>query len=489
MTLKRIFLIASLIYTGLIVLLNVRLILSDNLILYFIPLIILFALVYLLTPLLKIKDIYFCILLFILSFTLKSILVTVTYGDPVSDFSLFYKAAKSVAAGDFSFSATTYFSTWSYQTGIVLYYGLLMKLLGTGLLPLLLVNCAYMAGVNLFIYLIAGNYTEQKYARAIAVLYLLYPGSYFLAPVLTNQHVSNLCIIAGIYLISNRIASEKAGSNIVRSALSGLLIALGNIMRPQGIVIIVSLLVFIIFNVVSYIRIKDTGFIKNAAILVIVYFLISSSASFIVSATNINKNGLKNNYPLWKFVVGFNYESKGAYSRKDSSELFNIKDTDKRDRLSGELIAERISDPVRLVKLMYYKNKKMWSQYDTLEWGFSKYKGKDIDIFGHNVPFSSISTKVLILERVYYLFVLVIAWLGVFTVLRRQRDKDFDALLFLILVLMTYIGMHCLIEVQERYRDFALIFIFILGSKGLSSVASGMKFTMGRLLERKETNL
>ncbi|NLV36692.1 MAG: hypothetical protein GXY17_08485 [Clostridiaceae bacterium] len=475
MTLKKLVLIGSLIFIGFILALNIKFILEDNLLKYFILTTILFILLYLCVSFLKIKDTYFIIALFLFCFLFKSMLVVFTYTEPTSDFSLFFNAARSVSVGDFSFANDQYFSTWAYQTGIVLYYGFLMKLLGVGLLPLLLINCAYMAGTNVFIYLIAKNYVDEKYARIAAVLYLFYPATYFLAPVLTNQHVSNFCIVWGIYLMLNLTKSKKAGTITAPLLMSGVLIAIGNIMRPQGIIIIASLVVLMVLNMKRVIKNKDFTFLKNGLVIMIVYFLINTSVSAIVSSTNINKNGLKNNYPLWKFVVGLNHETKGIYSSEDASTLFSVKDIKERDRLSKELIVERVSNPIGLLKLIYDKNEVMWSYYDNLEWGFISYSGKNIDVLGYSIPFNSISQRVLKFEKVFYVLVFLAAWLSIIKLLKRNQDNDFDALFFLVFILVAYMGMHSFIEIQPRYRDFAMIFVFVLSSAGLSTVGNFVK--------------
>ncbi len=52
-------------------------------------------------------------------------------------------------------------------------------------------------------------------------------------------------------------------------------------------------------------------------------------SSFAFKASGLSKNGLENTNPLWKFVLGFNYETRGAYSEEDCQ---YINDKEKRIR-------------------------------------------------------------------------------------------------------------------------------------------------------------
>ncbi|MHB8062031.1 MAG: glycosyltransferase family 39 protein, partial [Ruminiclostridium sp.] len=95
-----------------------------------------FAIIYLISYKLNISPVSFAITIFVLAFLSKSILVFMTATKPISDFDTFYQSAIMLLNGDKSFGHTFYFKTWAYQTGPVIYYSAIMKLFGTGLLPL-----------------------------------------------------------------------------------------------------------------------------------------------------------------------------------------------------------------------------------------------------------------------------------------------------------------------------------------------------------------
>ena len=70
------------------------------------------------------------------------------------------KQPRNLPQGDFSFQNDRYFQRWGYQTGLVIWEGVLLKLWNNPLL-LRLVNCVVSAGTNVLIYLIARDYFED----------------------------------------------------------------------------------------------------------------------------------------------------------------------------------------------------------------------------------------------------------------------------------------------------------------------------------------
>ncbi len=471
-TLVRLFLFCSLAYITFLLLLNCIACVTNGLFIYLLFFAVIFVIVFSAVVFIKPGDFVFIIVLFLTSFSLKAIIAINVHTVPFSDFELFYEAAKSAAQGDFSlFSNDPHFRTWAYQTGIALYYAGLIKVFGSGLLPLMLVNCACIAGVNLFVYLFAKNYSLEKHARIIALLYMSYPATYFLASVLTNQHIFNLFTIAGIYVFISQFRTGELQCSFFRSVTSGVLLALGNMMRPQGILVIAAISTLSILELCRYYKDKAVvgNYVKSAVLTVSTYFLIGLLLSSLISLTGINKRGLANDFPLWKFVTGLNYETKGMYSDNDVRKLIPIKDRAARDRLAKEIIVERISDPIKLLKLFYVKQYYMWAGFDWLNWGFGHLFNKNIEILGSKILFDDLGEKLLKLERGYFIAGFVMLWLGIFSIIWRKEDIN-KSYFLLLLIIMAHFGIFLLIEIQPRYRDFPSLIVFILGAKGLKLI-------------------
>ncbi|HEX2927509.1 MAG TPA: hypothetical protein VHP38_14835 [Ruminiclostridium sp.] len=403
----------------------------------------------------------FAILLFITAFCLKAFIAVYYNAPQTSDFGLIYDAALKLSHGDLSILKTNYFELWSYQTGIVSYYALLLKL-GCNIMALKLINCLFIAGVNVLIYMISDRLAGEKCSRFISVLYLIYPATFFLCSVLTNQHISNFFILLGVYLFIYK--ERKNLISIIPAAVS---IAVGNAFRPQGVVIITALLIYLIMELISgrpFQKFKKNQLLIISAFL-IVYLLLGKGFSLAARLTGVNENGLENNFPLYKFVIGLNYKTSGCYSLEDVVNLVYIKDKKVRDEKSLKTIEERLSDGRKVRELMVNKFERMWVRMDgSIDWGFKINESK-VNILGKVASYQDFKNRVQKLEKVFYCFVYVLAAAGILAEIRRK--ECIKGFIPIILIISANFAVYCVIEIQPRYRDFQMIFIFLLAAVGL----------------------
>ncbi|AEY65244.1 glycosyltransferase family 39 protein [Clostridium sp. BNL1100] len=417
--------------------------------------------VYLISYKINLSPLTFFTIIFLLAFAAKALVAITSDTLPISDFSTFYNCAVKLNNGDKSFGHGFYFTSFAYQTGPVIYYAMIMKLFGTGLLPLKLVNCLFMAGSNSLIYLIARKISNDYTARFISLLYLLYPAPYFLTPVLTNQHFAACMFMLSIYLLL-----ETRINFAIRSVAAGIFLSFGNAVRPLGVVILGGV---VIWAVAQSIREKKLVRIGATVIMIAAYFLLSFTFSTIVKKADINPEGLSNNYTLWKFVVGFNYQTKGTFSYPDQNEIFYIKDFKQRNEVSKKVIKERISiSPAKMFDLINTKQKIMWSYFDTMKWGFYD------KVNNHLVP-SEILKKyelpILKIEKMYYILVFILMLAGLCLTLTRKKTST--GVVLIASIIACYFAAHALIEIQVRYRYFAIMLVFVLAAKGSELLMTG----------------
>jgi len=466
--LRKIFIIVSLSCFILLVIMNLYIYVRNLAFLYIIPYLVVLPALFLVGRKLDISKVNFSLMLFLLSFLSKAI-ASFFFDTPLnSDFKLFYDAAVMASQGDFSFSESGYFNIWGYQTGIVLLYALVIKILGPGLISIKLINCLFMAGTNLIVYLISEKVCDDKTARFISLVYMIYPAPYFLASVLTNQHASNFFLYSGLYIFI-----KKNRNTVSTALLSAFLLALGNALRPHGIVVIAAIILFGILG-----QPKKPLFLY-IIILVASYFLFGQAFSLSVKAAGINENGLKNMFPSYKLVVGLNHETSGQYSGNDVTALMSVADMEKRNEKAFEMIRERLTHPKRLIRLLFSKQKIMWGDFDqSFTWGFGYLEKEGINLFNKNISYSIFGDILKKSEKQIYLLVFLFASVGVFSLLRSGMYNE--TILLLTMVVMFNIGIYSLIEIQPRYRDFTMVAVFIIAAKGLEYVSG--------LLNKKQTD-
>ena len=156
-----------------------------------------------------------------------------------------------------------------------------------------------------------------------------------------------------------------------------------------------------------------------------------------VIKSGVNPSGLENKDPLWKFLLGFNYETCGYYTDDDSK--YQV---DRETEIS--IIKERaLGDLSRTGKLMLCKIDRFWlSSGLDLETG--SFNDKSTNVLGFNVNFSDISNTAMDFNKSVHIFIL-----GMFLI-------TFFVFLF--------------IEIQPRYMYFIHVSLFIVASLGIKCI-------------------
>lgn len=391
----------------------------------------------------------FGILLFIISFVIRLVFIIVFNFPQVYDFATLLDASHMFSNGDYSFNQWFHFHTWGYQTGFVIYQGLLLRLFHSEFL-LKLLNILYSSLLVLFVYKFSRKISDEKSARIVSLLYMIFPFYLFLNTVLVNSHLATLLMYLGILFL---IKKEKGFKDYV---IAGILISLGNIIRPEGIIVVLSLLVYEFF-------LFDKGKVFNILISVfsflVVYFSIGFIASFMVIKSGVNPSGLENKDPLWKFILGFNYETCGYYTDDDSK--YQV---DRETEIN--IIKERaLGDLPRTGKLMLCKIDHFWlSSGLDLETG--SFNDKSMSVMGINISFSDISGIAMSFNQCVNMFILIMFFLGIFV----NRKKLSNEVLFLLIMCFITFFVFLFIEIQPRYAYFIHVSLFIIASLGIKSI-------------------
>ena len=392
----------------------------------------------------KIK--HFGFILFIISFLVRILFIIVVDFPQLHDFETLLMASKMFSHGDYSFNQWWHFYTWGYQTGFVIYQGFLLKLFNSVFL-LKLLNVLYSSFLVLFIYKISIRISDEKSARFVSLLYMVFPFYIFMNTILANHHLATLLMYLGILFL---IKKDKSFKDYVFGAI---LIGFGNIIRPEGSIVVLSLIVYEVFLINKE---KIFKVIIHVCAFLIIYFSIGFLGSFLVIKSGVNPAGLRNHDPLWKFILGFNYNSCGYYDDSDSQ--YQV---DRETEIS--IIKERVfSNLPRTGKLMICKIDHFWLSSD-LNLESESYNDKTINIGNVNIKFSSIFDKVVSFNSSIQIFILIMFILGLFV----NRKKIPNEALFLIIMCVITFFVFLFIEIQPRYAYFIHVSLFILASLGI----------------------
>ena len=401
-----------------------------------------FLLVFLFTKKVEIKN--FSVFLFLFSLITRIIAVLLVEIPIQSDYYIMYDAAISAINGDFSFGKSFYFSNWGYQLGHVFYQAFMLKIFNN-VLFLKILNCVYSSVIVLFVYLLLKKMVSENSSRVMSLIYSISLYPIYLNMTLSNQQLSLMLILIGIYFLFCK------KYKFIHLMIAGLLIGLGNIERPEGIVYLLTIFIYYVFTL-------------KTAIVVISSLLITNLASFALVKSGVSEIGLKNTNSYWKFLLGFNYE----YNGKNNAEDDQYGDSLEKEK---EVLVERITDVKRIPRLFYNKIRIQWL-YSDLEFSFptnniSQFLNKIMQIAMNYI-------------KVINSLVIVLAFIGIFAQTRQKNRITNDSTnspqhyidLFFMINLLIYFGVYLLIEVNARYYYNPQIAVIILGGIGLEYVVN-----------------
>lgn len=416
----------------------------------YLPAIVVIVLAFLVSRKIKVKR--FWILLLVGSFLIRLAAIVVFNFPQTTDFKLIYECALKFVNHDFSWNSTPYFMMWPYQSGFVVYEGLLLKLVNN-IYFLKVLNIIYESLLVVLIYYFSRRFVKDESARVAAILFMVYPYNIYLGTTLANHHIATILSYLGISFLLSR--KKKPYYFII----AGILIGLSNVLRPEGIIVIFSYLLYMILNL------KKDNFKKQGLgflILLVSYMGINMICSNLIIMSGVNKDGLKNTNPLWKFVLGFNGDSCGYY---DSNDEVYLNDKDK----ELEVIKERLN-PSNVGRLVLCKTDRMWlsNKIDVKDSSYDK-----VYYIGNiKIKFNDLANVVSLTNHYIFLFVMVMMILGVF---RNRKDIiNNESLFFLIMVVVAYF-VFLLIEIQPRYLYLIHPSIFILSAYGIEEILKKIK--------------
>lgn len=313
---------------------------------------------------------YFPVFLFIIAFAIRLIALRFLKIKPYSDFAVLIEAAENFKNGINIMIGTTYFEMWGYQVGYVLYQTSILKIFNS-VQAIHIIDCFYTAGICVLIYFIGKRFFKKGHGIP-SILYMVYMYAIAYTGVLSNQHLFTFLGLISLLIIS----SDNEKIKFWKYPIAAVIIAVANIIRPEGILFIVAILGY---EFLKLRHIKDIWqFLKRIICVLLIYVILGSTASLVVKQFKINETGLKSTNSLWKFVCGLDLNSRGTYSVEGEKIM---EDNDKEKQFIIENI--KAMKPDEFILLMRDKIKIFWAD-EAYSWVANNLEEK-IYVIGNNL--------------------------------------------------------------------------------------------------------
>lgn len=400
----------------------------------------------------------FTLWLFIGTFLVNLIWVLWLDPAPISDFGAMHEAARSLLRGDLSFNTDSYYVLWSYQLPFVALEALLLSIWNDPLCVQIF-NCLCTAGTVCLIYRIIRGRVSDTAARTAAVCLMLFPTIGAMSALLTNQCGSAFLLTVGLWLICSADGKRLA---FARYLLAGLAIQAGNLIRPEGVIVLIALLAYGVFYVL---RNPDRWKRVAAGTLALAaaYLLAGAAADHAVIRTGLSPYGVENQLPQWKFVCGTNFDTNGGYAGADFEILYNTLDenflpTEQTDAAVQEFLTERLSHPLEdWAALFRSKLDRFWNKPGT-GWAFTD-QTENSPVFRNRIR-----PAVEEFDRTIYWLAILLGMLGL---LKKKKEPEQLVPYF---VFFAAFAAFLLIEVQPRYAYLPDFFLIAVGAFGIERI-------------------
>ncbi len=390
------------------------------------------------------------IFLFLFSFIIRMCIVLLITPPVISDFKTMLDASIELVNNTSSYRNMPYFITWGYQIGHVVYQAILLSIINS-VTFLKIVNAIITSLTVVMIYLIGKELSSKKAAFITSIIYSIFLFPLLLNTILTNQLLPMLLILMAIYLW---IKTKK--SNKLVAIIIGILLGISNILRSETIVIIIAFFLYSIYLMIK--KENKKQLILNIFLILVSYFLITTSTSFILKATNISISGLENKNSAWKFLEGLNIKTTGQYSNEDAVK-YSYNEIKTKKELKKRIKKEWKQYPILFAK----KTKILWINSD-LSWPLGHIKNQETLKLYEGI------------NQIFICFFIILSFMSSITLFKKSYKKE---QILILLILFIYFGVYLFIEVMPRYAYSLQIFEALLASVTIGYILDNKKLSKG----------
>ena len=400
---------------------------------------------------------------------------------PTSDFANYYDMGVAFVRGDYAFIANTaagyHISSFS---GLGVINGLIMMLSGTDVRSFQLAQCVITSLIAAVVYLLARRVDEAS-APAAGLLFAFYPANIVFSQVTSNQHIAILFALLSIWMAILAFSQPgflKAAGLALGSAV---LLLLSYFSHPSTATTLIAF--GILWLVVFFSALKKKQELLRLLLVCVVFcvgfFALRAGAEVGMRAAGLSGESSASSNYLAKVVIGLNPDTVGGYSAEDWGSIW-AQPEEEQNAFCIEVIRERLKQD-DLFGFFDAKILRMWMVPD-VSFGWA---------MAGETPTGQANAMLVerdnwlagakLLDFFYVAFLFVLAWVGG---LLRRRGSAADLLLW---VMLGWMGAHLLIEIQTRYRYFAMPLLMIFAAYGCFCLFGGAGDLLhARIQKRKQ---
>lgn len=387
---------------------------------------------------------------------------------PLNDFNTYHAFATAFSKGNFIGGG--YIALFPHYVGYPILLTPFYKLFGTSANVAAHLNVVLSCGISFLLYFLGSTLFDRKCGLGAAFIWALWPSQIFYTALVSTEIIFTflmlLCISFFLFIMSSNKGPLPISAWFL---LLGVLCSITNVIRPIGLVVFISILIYYLIFTADKIKLKNSILTKVIFLtLLVAGYLITSKFISIGTSNLINKEVAK--YPFgFNIYVGSNYQSKGAWNAEDSKTLTEI---EKRPGITPQevhnellkLSVDRIKSRslFNTLKFVGIKHGMMWTvDHDSMVYIKAGLIQQDTKF-----DFYKFESLLIKLSNFYYHAILLLCGFSGFILLKRKNQ---GLPLLLVIIILGIIFLHMIVEVAGRYHFPAICLFSLLASCGISS--------------------
>lgn len=383
-----------------------------------------------------------------------------------------------------SFQTGGYLYMFPFNFSTVLYLKTLLFIFPDNYLVIKIFNILFTLITTLMIYLIYKevNYKSKENDYGVLIFAATYIPSLFMSNYIYNDIIGTAFLTSAMYFLIKFVKEQSINYVII----SSILLLIGNYFRSIGVIILIASVIYILLSI-KKIGIKKV--MTSFCVLALLFNIPSWTQNAALQATNIvNEPVNENSAPIYMWLhMGINKEKFGFWDNRQSYNIYQVQGDYNKEK-STELFKKEIEDKLSsstfsdLIQMYYKKIVWTWTegtyQIETygigngssnskqkmggIESGYS-YTTFATDLFKGNSKYrSGLLWIAYVMNFLMYCFIFIRLISGI-------KSKRFDEV-FLILVILGFIGFYILWEIKSRYIYPVYPLLIVLSYMGFKDV-------------------
>lgn len=375
--------------------------------------------------------------------------------NPTSDFALMYNSARDAAEGNFyMFKNYNYFARFAHDTITVLYFSSFYHIENYPLLLIKLANVIFGSASVYLCYLITKEAIGRKAAIITSLFIALFPAYIMYSSETMSENMALSFYLLSVYFFLRALNVKE---NSISMLLCGITLAIGNLFRMVGPVVLVAFIMYLLI----YKGLKET--ISASLKIIISYTLLLFLVSQVLISAGITEVHLWNSKEpvITSVLKGTNIKHFGRWNEEDAKIPIKLNfDPEAIKMVSKEIIIQRLTETPKS-ELVFFYIAKLSSQ-----WGLGDFKAYDLTVESSDnnstsVYLKGVKSEVNIIFNLIYITLLI----RILIALHKREYEDFEFMNFFFILFLGFVLLYLITEAQERYGYIAAWLILIFAAR------------------------